>query len=287
MATLTKKRPAPPEEEYEMEEGPDDEDEIREGSAGRKRRSKRSMDGDCSCGKRKGKCDGSCGKTMKDGGMYKKPMMDRGDALTPQEYLAACDLGIQGQPRSYIRARLDYAERLDLKCGKGSISPGEKCTKGAAQKVAAVATLAGLAGNTIASGYAGGKAFAGDFKGAARGLQFAGASQAVAGLGARGMGLKKEGNRMLAEGALTAAGGTLIREGQTGEIGRAIRQAKNSQLGKRLRYAPSNAVGRVRVAAIRNRPMPKPKMKNGKVANPWFDSIYADGFSFDPGQLVI
>jgi hypothetical protein len=135
MATLTKKRPAPPEEEYEMEEGPDDEGEIRESSAGRKRRPKRSMDGDCSCGKRKGKCDGSCGKTMKDGGMYKKPMMDRGDALTPQEYLAACDLGIQGQPRSYIRARLDYAERLDLKCGKGAIPEGKKCTKGPATRV--------------------------------------------------------------------------------------------------------------------------------------------------------
>jgi hypothetical protein len=92
------------------------------------------MDGDCSCGKRRGKCDGNCSKTMKDGGMYKKPMMDRGDALTPQEYLAACDLGIQGQPRSYIRARLDYAERLDLKCGKGSISEGEKCTKGPATR---------------------------------------------------------------------------------------------------------------------------------------------------------
>jgi hypothetical protein len=146
MATLTKKRPAPPEEEYEMEEGPDDEGEIRESSAGRKRRPKRSMDGDCSCGKRKGKCDGSCGKTMKDGGMYKKPMMDRGDALTPQEYLAACDLGIQGQPRSYIRARLDYAERLDLKCGNGAIPEGKKCTKGPATRVQ------GKTGNTKATG---------------------------------------------------------------------------------------------------------------------------------------
>ena len=27
------------------------------------------------------------------------------------------------------------ALRLDLKCGKGAISPGEKCTKGAAQRV--------------------------------------------------------------------------------------------------------------------------------------------------------
>ena len=82
------------------------------------------MDGEgCSCGKRKAKCDGNCGKKM-----------DRNDALTPQEYLAACDLGIQSRSRSYIRARLDAAERLDLKCGKGSISQGEKCTKGPATK---------------------------------------------------------------------------------------------------------------------------------------------------------
>ena len=85
---------------------------------------KKPMDGEgCNCGKRKAKCDGNCGKKM-----------DRNDALTPQEYLAACELGIQGRARSYIRARLDAEERLDLKCGKGSISQGEKCTKGAATK---------------------------------------------------------------------------------------------------------------------------------------------------------
>ena len=86
--------------------------------------SKKPMDGEgCNCGKRKAKCDGSCGKKM-----------DRNDALTPQEYLAACDLGIQGRSRTYIRARLDAAERLDLKCGKGSISQGEKCHKGPTSK---------------------------------------------------------------------------------------------------------------------------------------------------------
>ncbi|MFN9914267.1 MAG: hypothetical protein ACK53L_16885, partial [Pirellulaceae bacterium] len=46
-----------------------------------------------SCGAAKGKkcsCDGGCGS-----GYAKK--MDRNDALTPQEYLAACELGIQGR----------------------------------------------------------------------------------------------------------------------------------------------------------------------------------------------
>jgi hypothetical protein len=81
----------------------------------------------CACGAGKGKkcsCDGGCGS-------YKK--MDA--ALTPHEYLAACELSIQDRSRQYIRARLDAAERLDLKCGNGSISQGEKCTKGAAGSV--------------------------------------------------------------------------------------------------------------------------------------------------------
>jgi hypothetical protein len=84
---------------------------------------KKPMDAECGCG-RKGKCDGNCGSMRK-----------RSDSLTPLEYLDACELGIQDRSTTYIRARLDAAERLDLKCGKGAISEGEKCTKGAAQKV--------------------------------------------------------------------------------------------------------------------------------------------------------
>jgi len=146
MPAATKKRP-PMELEpgegkaHEMGETPEEEtregaepDDAPKGKTNRKRSAKGAkntkapMDGDCGCGGKKGaSCDGNCS------GYAKK--MDRNDALTPQEYLAACELGIQGRSRSYIRARLDVAERLDLKCGNGSISQGEKCTKGAAQKV--------------------------------------------------------------------------------------------------------------------------------------------------------
>jgi hypothetical protein len=86
---------------------------------------KKPMDAECGCkGKKGAKCDGNCGSMRK-----------RSDALTPLEYLDACELGIQDRSPTYIRARLDAAERLDLKCGNGSISEGEKCTKGAAQRV--------------------------------------------------------------------------------------------------------------------------------------------------------
>lgn len=144
MAASTKKRP-PLELEpgegkaHELKESPAEEvregsepDDAPKGKGSRKRSAKNAkntkapMDGDCGCGGKKGaSCDGGCGSG------YAKKM----DALSPQEYLAACDLGIQHRSRAYIRARLDAAERLDLKCGAGSISEGEKCTKGAAQKV--------------------------------------------------------------------------------------------------------------------------------------------------------
>jgi hypothetical protein len=140
----TRKRPPMEMEEKEMEPG-----DVREGSDdmpmskhSRKRgmrgakKTKAPMDAEsCSCGAGKGKkcsCDGGCGS-------YKK--MD--SALTPHEYLAACDMGIQDRSRQYIRSRLDAAERLDLKCGNGSISPGEKCTKGNAQQGPSRKTLTG------------------------------------------------------------------------------------------------------------------------------------------------
>jgi hypothetical protein len=249
---------------------------------------KKPMDAECGCsGKKGGKCDGNCGSMRK-----------RDDSLTPLEYLAACDLGIQGRSTSYIRARLDTVEaRNDLKCGNGSISEGEKCTKGPAQRVqpkkpgrvrtiaSAGAVLGGLAVNAGAAGYGLAKTFSGDLAGAGRAFQIAGAGQALSGVGARGLGLKKESRKLLANAALTAGAGTYLREQQTGEIGSALRRARKSTLAKQLRYAPGNAVGRARMAAIRRRPMPNPRMKNGKIANPWQDSMFADGFT--PGNFDI
>lgn len=125
---------------HEMGETP--EEETREGTEdgasmmnSRKRspkgakNTKAPMDADCGTCKSGKPC--SC-SAHKDAGCG---MPKRTDALTPHEYLAACELGIQGKSRPYIRARLDATERLDLKCGAGSISPGEKCTKGSAQNV--------------------------------------------------------------------------------------------------------------------------------------------------------
>ena len=119
MASRARRSTAPEPEETE-EEG--EEEEMDMASTSRKRSAKgakntkapmdggmygkKPMDTECGCkGKKGGKCEGSCGSMKKD----------RADAaLTPHEYLNACDLGIQDRSRSYIRARLDAAERLGL-----------------------------------------------------------------------------------------------------------------------------------------------------------------------------
>lgn len=101
----------------------------RKRSAKGAKKTKAPMDSEgCGCGGKKGAaCDGNCGSGMKKG---------RSDALTPQEYLAACDLGIQGRSRHYIRARLDMAERMDKKCGASGVPENAKCTKSTANSLA-------------------------------------------------------------------------------------------------------------------------------------------------------
>ena len=124
----------------ELREGKSDQmvkPHSRKRSAKNAHNTKAPMDGEeCDCGNKKkgrydgGKCDCS--------GYSKKDMMappKRTDSLSAPKYLKAWDMGIQDRTTPYIRARLDETERLDLKCGKGAISEGEKCTKGPAMRV--------------------------------------------------------------------------------------------------------------------------------------------------------
>lgn len=79
----------------------------------------------CKACAKKSKKKGSCG-------CGDKAKMDR--ALSPQEYLDACDLGIQDRSKSYIRARLDAVATAGkgqgVKCGNGYIGRGKKCNNG-------------------------------------------------------------------------------------------------------------------------------------------------------------
>ena len=204
---------------------------------------KKPMDAECGCkGKKGGKCDGSCGKKM--------------DSLTPQEYLAACDLGIQGRSRSYIRARLDAAERLDLKCGAGSISEGEKCTKGTAQRVDPRAKGGSMKGGSKVRG----------LKTAAK---IAGAAALIGGAAyLQQKALRNTLERRSLANPSSAAGvafkAQMIKEGRTPQQIRNLREK-----------AAMNAAAR-RVA---------PLVKRAKAAKR--DSVYAAGFTTDTAALEI
>lgn len=234
---------------------------------------KKPMDAECACGK-KSKCDGNCSYMRK-----------RRDSLTPLEYLDACELGIQDRSTAYIRARLDSAERLDLKCGKGAISEGEKCTKGAAQrvqpkkgnKVKAAATVAAIGGAAVGAGY------------------LLGRSGAVPKLGAAVTQGKWEARRAVSE------------------VKKAGKYGKKMQL-KAAGAAVGNIRGRMKMrAAAKKGAAPQAETMFGRVLDPWAstegapltdrarsrravrnamkrkrrDSVYADGFSPEREQLAI
>lgn len=154
----TKRRPPSVVDPEELNESSPD-DEVREGEAdmpmshSRKRsaknakRTKAPMDteGGCSCGgggRKKCSCDSSCGSKKMD------------EALTAQEYLDACDLGIQNRSLPYIRTRLTMttATRADKKCGNSNIPDDKQCKAGGGigRKLA---TGAAVAGGVAAAAY--------------------------------------------------------------------------------------------------------------------------------------
>lgn len=298
-----------PEGEEEEEMGTEEMDgakpHSRKRSAKGAKNTKAPMDAECGCmGKgRKGKasCDGSCGKSMKDGSYAKK--MDCNDALSPQEYLAACDLGIQHRSRAYIRSRLDAAERLDLKCGAGSISEGEKCTKGTAQKAQApqgkggrvrgalenAAIIAGGAGTAFSYGQVAVNALRGNFAGASKALQREGAFASLAGAGIAAKGartknkvLQQEGLKTIGAGATAIGAGHLLGGGYT----KGLSVPKPSTAG--LKRGVSNLVGRA-AAAKSNVTHRTAKSRFEHMYNRpgRRDSVYAAGFSPEPNQLAI
>jgi outer membrane lipoprotein SlyB len=227
---------------------------------------KKPMDGECGCkGKKGGKCDGSCGGAMRK----------RGDAaLTPHEYLDACDLGIQDRSRSYIRAR------LDLKCGKGAISKGEKCSKGAATATenAPISIRKGVkAGAQIGGGL-------GAAQGAIGGAMLGGPKGALAGaaIGALGGAL---------QGAVIGGGVQVARKagaayGRSRERNREF-QAGVAKLNPKFKkqYATAKAKGASRQELTQL--SVKQAGEIDKLMNKRRDSPYASGFPLDSAALAI
>ena len=175
--------------------------------------------------------------------------------------------------------------RLDLKCGKGSISKGEKCSKGAATAV-----------NPNAQG-----------KGSNTALKMAAAGGLVIGAsylaGRSGLGLK-------AGSALKTA---------ASEIGQASKEISSAgkyglkMQAKVAKQAGANIRGRAKLQALTNTKMPESNTLYGRVVNPWAegaaqlsdqgqagravqaakkrsrrrDSPYASGFPLDSAALAI
>jgi hypothetical protein len=308
MPAATKKRPPlemEPGEGKTHEKAESKSEELREGAepddkpkstreTNRKRSAKGAkntkapMDGDCCCGGKQGaSCDGNCGG-------YAKKM----DALTPQEYLTACELGIQNRSRTYIRARLDAAERLDLKCGSGAISEGEKCTKGQAQKTGSrvraglenAAVIAGTAGTLYNYAQSIAKGMSGDLKGAGRALQSQGAFAALgaAGMAAKGerthnKALKQQAKRSLGSGAVSAVVGSAL----TGDLNKVTMSGAKSAASS-VATGLRNALGGASVAKSnvthRTAKSRFERMYNRPGRR---DSVYAAGFSPELDQLAI
>lgn len=257
-----------PENEEEME-SPENEEEM-DSAKGRKRDGsygKKLMDAPCTCGKKRGKakCDGSCGKKM-----------DRNDALTPQEYLVACELGIQGRSRSYIRARLDATERLDKKCGASGIPDHKKCKVGGGSAGPSAAGKPGKGGSGLGTALA------------------LGLGAAALGVGGNAVKNALE-NQEEKKGALKR----INRLRQKGERGRRVARSLMTE------YAASTSQSAARQRReVRNRkslpPARSPQQgspsesaprggrrvrRQGKVIR--LNSLYADGFAFDPSVLAI
>jgi len=253
---------------------------------------KKPMDGEgCGCdGAKKGRkasCDGGCGG-------YAKKM----DALTPQEYLAACDLGIQGRSRAYIRARLDSAARVDLKCGKGAISEGEKCTKGTAQKAGSqaraalekAAVVAGTAGQVYNYAQSVAKGMSGDLKGAGRALQRQGAFAALTAAGMESEGrrtqnksLQQQAKRALGSGAVSAAVGSAV-TGDLNKVSISNLQAAANNAATGLRNSLGRAAAAKGNVTYRTAKSQFERMYNRPGRR---DSVYATGFSPELDQLAI
>ena len=222
----------------------------------------------------------------------------------------ACALEAKGySDRGSSACRLDATERLDLKCGKGSISEGEKCSKGSAQK--AQPTLRDLRNDP----YGMNKEFwetpgstkgignkikrAGEFaanSGAALAI-FAGATQIAEGVTAGNIGLISRGlrNTSLGVSATSLAGASrAARQGnkklskefaiEAGKIA-AFGVGQEAALGAASGFKRAGGVSNVKRGARRMYQAARVRASGARVMKR--DSVYAAGFSPELDQLAI
>lgn len=177
--------------------------------------------------------------------------------------------------------------RFDLKCGKGSISAGEKCTKGSGRNVRAnlenAAIAAGIVGNIASFGAGMHQLRKGNLKKANRIMQAQGGFAALQGAGelskANRTGdkeLRAQGQHSLTTGALgvwlgSSLAGDFNRFPSPSALGVNIR-ARGSRFGANLKGKLTQRSQRQSLERMFNNPQLPPADFKG-------DSIWADGFA--------
>lgn len=285
--------------EHEAGEGPDE--EVREGaedmppvSKGRRGRRGRKAVKDGSCcsactagkpcaGKKDGDTSAGPGELYNPG--RKNPRMNN-DALSPQEYLDACDLGIQNESKAYIRARLDTEDaiREDFRSRSSS---GQSQNNGST--VRKVATGAAIAGGVAALAIGGRRS--GAFRRAGSALRKA--APRVRTAASSGMGRARSGFGRARSAASSGFG--RARSAASSGMGRArsgfatastrARSAGSTGM-KRARTSLTNTTARAKSSfgtarRSASNTMARARGKSPKQLSLFNDSMYADGFTLD------
>ena len=191
--------------------------------------------------------------------------------------------------------------RLDLKCGRGSISEGEKCTKGPAQKVDPNAkySIKGRAKAEAKSGAIKGAlmgAAGGFIAGALTGKPGAGLAQAAAGAGAGALYGATAGAARGAGAAIgNRAGRAFVRNRQNSRKAQAAIAAKNPQWKAEYEKAKASGASRTELTNLSIKQAGEiDKILQRNSTQVWTnsnrrrrDSVFASGFSLDSSSFDI
>lgn len=181
--------------------------------------------------------------------------------------------------------------RTDLKCGKGSISQGEKCTKGTAQALSKTAKLRSTLENAAIAGSAVGTAVSsaqvafktatGDLNGASKALQRQAAFSGIMGSAMIAKGKRERNTQLIKKGltnlqlGLVAGGiGHFSGGGYTKNFN--LKEQKSKLLAKSQKAAANVSALKGRVFTQRKQRSQLERMFQGPSAKR--DSVWADGF---------
>lgn len=292
-----------PEGEEEMDASSTSRSRKRSARGAKRTAAPMDAEGGC-CNERKGKGKCSACASGKPCSGKSQPMADascntkRGDALSAQDYLAACDLGIQDRSRPYIRARLDAMNALtpatvqirnDKRCGNSNIPDNKKCNAGAGGTLRKVGTAAAIAGGVAAAAY-------GASRLRQRGTGLRALPSSTMGTRAR-MGANQVGSRVrsaagaarstasgFASRARSAAGNVNVRSARRGmrRAGQGMQSAYNSARFSTRRggnWTAANSPGNMARRAANSVRSRFPRRRGGALVRMNSDSIWADGFT--------